>query len=36
MRAAGGTGDLFFMMEDLPQNVTKSYHTIVGYPFVNP
>lgn len=36
MRAAGGTGDLFFMMEDLPQNVTKSYHTIVGYPFASP
>lgn len=36
LRAAGGTGDIFFMIEGEPQNVTKAYHSIVGYPFASP
>jgi hypothetical protein len=36
MRAASGLGDMFFMMEDNPQDVTKAYHTVVGYAFASP
>jgi alpha-glucosidase (family GH31 glycosyl hydrolase) len=36
VRAAGGLGDLYFMLDHDPHNITRSYHTIVGFPVATP